>query len=348
MKSEIVLTNRDPSTIPSPDLSEESDVDHAIPLPSIRRTDAVFPGPVDLFELDMLNRMWNIQAVQQEALGLDPKDLGEVEHGRVFGDLIKHLYEETGELSRVVPIHKRHILRMPEARKSAIAEEVADILKLTIAAAQMQGLAPREVYDAFVQKSYVVQQKAEQERLALERSTRVLCFDLDDVIISLEPWRTELGFRDERLLTAPERLDAQEKMKTQFYEGGRFRTCLPLAGAAETLRLAKAAGYTIAIITARPQLQYKRIRSDTVGCLKEHGIPFDILIFNRNKVEALQENISPAWPIFFVEDMERNARELHAANVNVLLFSQPHNAGISLPPGMERISSWEEIARRIV
>jgi phosphoglycolate phosphatase-like HAD superfamily hydrolase len=325
------------STIPSPPDADSESLRCVAP-----------PAPDFLSDLDQFNSMWNIQAQQQRDLGLNPDDLGEVEHGRVFGDLVKHIYEEAGELSRVVPVHKRHILRMPEARKSAVAEEIADILKLTIAAAQMQGLGAREVYDAFVEKTHVVFQKAEQERLELEHNTKLLCFDLDDVIISLDPWRAELGFQDERLLSAAERLHAQETLKSQFYEGGRFRKCQPIPGAAETLRKAKAAGYTIAIITARPQLQYKRIRSDTVFCLKEHDIPFDILIFNRNKVEALQESLSPAWPLFFVEDMLKNARDLHSAHVKVLLFTQPHNVGAALEPGMERIASWDEIARRIV
>lgn len=291
--------------------------------------------------------MWQIQARQQRSLGLDPDDLGEMERRHAFSDLITLLHEEATELSGVIPVHKRHILRMPPLRKSAITEEIADIFKTTIAIAQMYDVTPSEVYKAFMDKTEAVAQKAEQERLELQHNTRLLCFDLDDVICSLDPWRAELGIYDVRTLDAVDRLSAQEAMKAQFYEGGRFRYMAPVSGAPETLRKARELGYTIAIITARPQLQFKRIRSDTVAWLQNHRIPYDLLIFNRNKVEALHEHIAPAWPIFFVEDLEKNARALAAENVNVLLFTQPHNVGIELPSGIERVDSWDEISKRI-
>lgn len=334
------------STIPSPAPDpDDSCVGHEVVLPDLHEGYLFANSWGQTFGSingDQLELMWELQAIQQKDLGLAPDDLGEVERRHAFSDLITHLHEEVSELSRCVPVHKRHVLRIPAVHKSAVAEEIADIFKCTIAAAQMHGITPFELYTAFADKTIAIKQKAEAERLALQNETRVLCFDLDDVIIDLSPWRRELGFSDERELSAMERLHAMETLKTGFYEGGRFRDMLPLPGAVETIQAAKAEGFVIAIITARPQLQFKRLRSDTVHSLNKHGIPFDLLIFNRNKVEGIQENISPAWPVFFVEDMEKNARDLAAAGVKVLLFSQPHNAGVSIP-GVKRVSSWAEI-----
>lgn len=330
------------STIPSPAF-EDSDVSHEIILPELKSASSLFPNWGSFG--NEFYQMWSVQAGQQRELGLDPQDLGEIERRHAFGDLINHMYEEVGELSRTVPVHKRHVLRMPKAGKTAIAEEVADILKCAIAAAQLYGVSPDDVHSAFIEKTQAVSQQAKQERLALEKDTLVLCFDLDDCICDLSPWRNELGFADYRELNSADVLNAQEVMKASFYEGGRFRDMEPIQDAPAALRMAKKLGYTIALITARPQWQYKCLRSDTVYWLGKHDIPYDLLIFSRNKVEAIHENIYPAWPILFVEDLEKNARELNAAGVPVILFSQPHNQGVSIP-GVERVSAWSEITRK--
>lgn len=296
---------------------------------------------------DRLLSMWGIQATQQIELGLEPDELDDLQRRRALGDSIQHLFEEVAELQKICPVHKRHILRLPQIRKSALAEEIVDIWKTTIIIAQMFDISPEELFRKFKEKTASVSASAASEKLALQNDTKIVCFDLDDVICDLSSWREELGFQDERKLSASQLLTAKEAMKSQFYEGGRFVELLPISGAADCLRLLRERGIKIAIITARPQWQFKRLRSDTVAWFEIHDIPFDLLIFNRNKVEAIHENISPAWPILFVEDTEKNARDLAESGVKVLLFSQPHNEGVSIP-GVQRVANWNEITMELV
>lgn len=335
------------STIPSPAPAEDSDscVGHEMAiLGTFPVSDYRFANSwSEEWNTDRFERMFQIQKDQQQELGLDPADLGEVERRIALGDLTLQLFEEAGELSRIASVHKRHILRLPVVNPHAVAEEIVDVFKTTLCIAQMYGLSADDLFTAFRDKTAAVSAKATMERTTLENHTKVACFDLDDVICDLSPWRKELGFADERQLTAAQNLDALENMKSQFYQGGRFRKMEPISGAFHALHGFRAAGFKIAIITARPQWQFKRLRSDTVFWLNKHGIPFDLLIFSRNKVEAIHQHISPAWPAFFVEDLERNALELAKAGVKVLLYPHPHNSGGTYPENVTRVSGWDQI-----
>jgi NTP pyrophosphatase (non-canonical NTP hydrolase) len=290
-----------------------------------------------------LESLWRLQAQQQQFLGLDPDDLSDVERRDLADDLVLHLHEEATELGRLSAGYKRHILRAPRPNTTAVAEECADVLKTLLALAQLHGVSLVELVHAFTSKTVLVQRRAMEERLKLENNTRVLVSDLDDVLCDLQPWRDELGIVDDRDVTAVLRLEASENMKNQFYAGGRFREMDAIPGAADALRAAKAAGLKIVIITARPQWQYKRLHADTVFWLDKHKIPCDLLIFDRNKVEALYKHVAPAWPVAFVEDHPDNAGALARVGVNVLLFDQPHNRGLTIP-GTTRVVDWEQVA----
>ena len=291
---------------------------------------------IDLIEL------WGLQLEQQRDLGLDPCQLDDVERGRVITDLVVQLHEEVSELGRMVPTYKRHLLSRPGAVSAVVAEEVADVLKTVVALAQTHELSLGEVTDAFVRKTVAVRERSLQERVRLEKATPLLCFDLDDVICDLKPWRDELCGAD---FDAPpaDKLVVVERLKEQFYKRGRFREMEPIHGAREAMERFASQGYQLVIITARPQWQYKRLYGDTVIWLREHGIPFHRVLFNKDKVEALYEHIAPAWPRWFVEDHERNAKALSAVGVDVLLYDQPHNQGFSAP-GVHRVCGWDDIA----
>lgn len=291
--------------------------------------------------MDRLSDIWKIQADQQRELGLDPAELSDVQRRRLADDLVIQLHEEATEIGRLSSAYKRHVLRSPRVAASAVADECADVLKTLVAAAQLYDVTPSELFEAFQRKTEAVAAKHRGELLALEHDTRVFCTDLDDVVCDLSPFRDELGLIG-RDLTPSQKLSVNEKLKAEFYEGGRFREMEPIAGAAEALRFLSGVGFRIVVITARPQWQYKRLYADTICWLKEHEIPVDLLLFHRNKVEALYEHVVPAWPLAFVEDHERNARDLSGAGVNVILYDQPHNEGLALP-GVKRAFNWEEI-----
>ena len=278
-------------------------------------------------------------------LGLDPETLSDVERRRQHTDLVTQLHEEASELGRAVGGYKRHVLRAPAVERYAVAIECVDVVKCALATAQLHGVDARMFASLFRAKTREISAKHAAERHTFGE---ILATDLDDVVADLEPWRQELGITTLSERGGPaERLRASESMKEQFYAGGRFRELAPIPGAPEALRRAKAAGFSIVIITARPQWQYKRLQSDTHDWLRAHDIPCDLLLFSRNKVEAVYEHLTPAWPVVFVEDHPGNARALAEVGINVLLFNRPHNENEEIGPGIARVAGWDEILKRL-
>jgi NTP pyrophosphatase (non-canonical NTP hydrolase) len=296
---------------------------------------------------DSFQTFWNEQGSQQYELDLDPSNMSETERERTIGDLLRLLYEEATELSRLSPSYKRHLLSRSQIDKALVAEEVADVLKTTLALAQTFGLSAHDVTQAFWCKTKVVRDKAEADRVELERDTKVICVDLDDVLCNMVPFRDVVGGTD---VDAPpaDKLAAAEKLKERFYVNGGFREMEPVEGASQSMRYLKDLGYTLIVVTARPQWQYKRLYSDTLEWLSRHEIPHDLILFNKDKVEALYEHVTPAWPVVFVEDHERNAKALASVGVRVLLFDQPHNRSLPESENIHRVCGWAEVLENVV
>lgn len=298
-------------------------------------------------EADTLKRLWQLQAAQQRELGLAPDAMSDVERRHHMNELVVLLHEEATSIGLAAADYKRHLLRAREGDRASIAEEVADALKTLLIIAQLKGLTPEELAEAFERKTAVVARRAEGERLELQEATRLICVDLDDCVCNLEPWRHTLTGGIDVDAPPPDRLAAAEQLKDQFYRGGRFREMDVIPGAVEALRSVRAAGYTIVFVTARPQWQYKRLYADTIGWLRDHGVPYDLVLFNKDKVEAIHEHIVPAWPRAFVEDHERNARALAAVGVPVLLFNQEHNRHVPESEHIRRVMNWTDVLRAL-
>src|SRR6478609_1980169 len=116
-------------------------------------------GSGEFMESDHLIKMWALQAQQQRELGLDPNELSDVERRRLCDDLTLQMHEEVSELGRLSGGYKRHILRAPKTNLGAVGIECADVLKTLFCIAQLHGLPPGEMVDAFVQKTNAVRQK---------------------------------------------------------------------------------------------------------------------------------------------------------------------------------------------
>ena len=292
---------------------------------------------------DRLDDIWELQAKHQEALGLAPGDLSEPARRVAATELMTLGHEEWSELGRRAPTHKRHVLRMPASSDMDLAEEVADVLKCVVAWSQLYGLSAEQIMEAFRRKTAVMMSRLESEKLELQRDSKLVCVDLDDVTVDIAEWRACLAAARASASSPADIQAAEERFKHDWNESGRFMGCPPVRGAPEALRRIKSRGYAIAYITARPQWQYKRLLGDTLHWLKEHGVPIDLLLFNKDKCEAIYHHIQPAWPRAFVEDHTRNAVALANIGVQVLLFDAPHNQDIAPHPLIQRVYSWDEV-----
>lgn len=294
-----------------------------------------------------LRELWKIQAQQQRELGMDPRHMNEVGRRNASAELVLSLHEEVVELQRITSHYKRHILNEQKADPGNVADEIADIMKLSISLAQLHGLDASKIEQAFHRKTNVVRAKAEGHRMELEAETRVLCCDLDDVLCDLSQWSQQLEMFEGNAPKNGRTLQMMEAYKDEWYKSGRFRELPPIEGAGEALREIASWGWKIVVITARPQWQYKRLYADTLEWLQKHDMPHDLILFNKDKVEAIYEHIAPVWPVAFVEDHERNARHLSAAGVPVLLYDTPKNRHIEDGERLERVKSWPEIIERL-
>lgn len=294
---------------------------------------------------DNWQRMWVIQSEQQKAFGLDPEVMTGVEKGRVVKDLLLGLYEETQELSRCVAQHKQHVLKTPSIEKVNVIEEITDVLKYLMSIAQIFDINAEEVFEGFLSKTQVISDKAEGARCELERDTKLLGVDLDGCVADISSWQR---FMEKQGKMADwEAIDELEALKAEYYRCGGFRDVPMIDGAREALAEFRAAGYKIVIITARPHWQYKRLYADTIHWLKKNGIEHDLLLFNKDKAEALYEHIHPATPAWFIEDRDKHAMELVNIGINVLLLDYKYNENVEHDL-ITRVYNWDEIKRVVL
>lgn len=299
---------------------------------------------------DKLEIIWDIQSIQQADFNMDPKAMSPV--GRISSskDLNLGLLEEVAKLSSRTACYKAHILKAFPIDKTNIIEAVVDVFKYTVAIAQVFGISHDEVYEEFIRKTEIVSDKARGERLELESKTPVLVFDIDNVIADLTEWDEKLKkVRNIGAVDGTEKhvVDVLEGLKETYYKDGGFLRLKTIPGARKGIKELRKRGWKIVLVTARPYWQYKRIYADTVCWLKDNNIEYDLLLFNKDKAEAIYESIFPATPAYVVEDREKHVIEVVDLGIKVLLFSWPWNKGIKESKLITRVNDWEGIVNEI-
>lgn len=292
--------------------------------------------------IDRWGMLWERQEQQQQDLGLDPSGMSETDKERVAKDLALGLFEEASEFNRDATRYKRHILAAPIER-SNILESGVDVIKYAVALLQLHGVSAEEAFGAFLEKSKVVQHRADGAALTLQRETRLIISDLDNCIADLSTFQERVSVAQGGRPMTDEVVAELERLKEDFYRNGGFRDIPAIAGAREALEKLRAAGFRIAIVTARPHHQYKRVYADTLAWLKDHGIAHDLLLFNKDKAEAIYEHIFPARPKWFVEDRSKHALELVGIGVPVVLMDKLWNRDLPDHPLITRVDGWDEV-----
>jgi len=106
-------------------------------------------------------------------------------------------------------------------------------------------------------------------------------------------------------------------------------------GAVECLRVLDQK-HTIYLVSAR----YEKYRPQTEEWLRKHAVPYHglVLLGSHDKREVCRRMAVD----LFIEDSLKNAHQLSACGIPVLLFDAPYNQG-ELPSLVRRCHSWEEI-----
>jgi len=295
---------------------------------------------------DRWDEMFKRQARQQETFNLDPSAMSPMDRARVSKDLALGMFEEAAELMRVATHFKAHVLRSRPVEQVNLADEAADVLKYLIAIAQLYGVDSDGLYDSFMRKSAVVDDRARGERLALETSTRLVVIDVDNCLADLSEWQDKLNSAQGGAPMNDRTIALLESLKEDFYRGGQFRELPPIRGASEATQAIRDLGFKIVLMTARPYAQYKNLYADTMFWLREHGMAYDLILFGKDKAELIYEHIFPARPTFFVEDRVKHCLEVASIGVPVLLLDWPYNRELKDTRLIQRVSDWPAIVKR--
>lgn len=291
---------------------------------------------------DRLQEIWDIQNKQQQQFNLDPRTMSVLAKATASKDLALGLYEEVKELVDDTTHYKAHVLRLPKVERTNVADEAADVFKYLVAICQLHGVTAQDLYDAFKRKTAVVSSKAHGQRVELERDTKLVITDLDGCVADLSAWQNELNAQRGDAPMNDGTVKMLESLKEEYYKGGGFLKLPAVVGAREALGAMREAGYKIAVITARPSWQYKRIYADTIDWLARHDIPYDLLLFGKDKAEEVYEHIYPARPLFFVEDRAKHCIEI--ANIGVKVLHLRGNTNDLAPhPLIQPMTDWDSI-----
>jgi uncharacterized HAD superfamily protein len=122
----------------------------------------------------------------------------------------------------------------------------------------------------------------------------------------------------------------EEQCHQDFIYWGGFRKLQICPGVIELIRYARALRFKIVLVTARPVWVHKRIYEDTHIWLKESEIDYDLLLFNKDKADAVINGIYPAKIVCFIEDRDKHAIELSHIGVPVVLINKSYNESIDI------------------
>lgn len=288
--------------------------------------------------MDQFKKIWDDQASLQIDLGLDPRNMDAVQLSGEIKNSLLGLHEETAALGRATTSYKSHLLDA-QPDKMNVTIKIADCMKYLLLLAQQHGISRQSLVDAILKKSRVVSSRADAARIKLELDTKLICVDLDDCVADLSV-EFDVGITvDGTRMTH----DAIEQVKHGLHSSDKFRKLPLIPDAGHSLQTIKTRGYKIAIITARPAWQYRHLHYDTIQWLKSNDVPFDALLFDKDKVDAVYRHLRPAWPKYFIEDHPRNALALASAGIDVILYDRPHNRIVPDHAKITRVKSWNEI-----
>jgi len=250
---------------------------------------------------------------------------------------------------------KPHRTATKIASISNIKEELIDVFKYWLILSRIWGFEPEEIFEEFNRKGDVVQKRWEQEFLLDLDSSQCICVDLDGVLCDyvktwlafLEEQKVEINGNVEnyidldlsRSLKDPSRYT---ELKRQFREEGWKRKAYLFPYAKEFLDFFKCKN-KIAIVSARPEKEYRRIFSDTVEWFQLNNLSYDALIFEEEKRKWVAENAPNVR--FHVEDDPSQAIRMANFGIKTYLIDKVYNQSVE-HRNIVRVDDLKEIMER--
>jgi len=190
-----------------------------------------------------------------------------------------------------------------------LAFELIDIQKFLWGIAVIWGIDYQELIRIFNEKSCVVEHKFDQECMLKSKKFSNVCIIDIDGVISRYPeyyydWAKELYGLDPTEITANKVLN--EQLKHEYRLSGAKRNIPVVPGARESLTKLRELGYSIILLTNRPNKSYANIYYDTLYWLKMNELPFDYIFWSEGDVSKVAFAFNKTKDIKFVIDDSLN------------------------------------------
>lgn len=129
-------------------------------------------------------------------------------------------------------------------------------------------------------------------------------------------------------------------LKETYRHSEIFRYFLPREGAQETLEKIKNGGYFITLLTSRNVNKNPLIKTITINWLKKYEVPFDSVVFAKDKSVYVRNNKDKIMMI--VEDEPKDLKSFERFGIKTVVFKNVLNENIGQSHFQEAFS-WKEI-----
>lgn len=272
-----------------------------------------------------------------------------------------------GELTELIDqihwkIHRRQEWRLPS--RTNIAIDIVDCFKYLLNVCLAWDIKASDFLQNYEAKSRVVEERWNQEFVKpYDRSKfrGVVMVDIDGVLADyangyldwirqnghLKYWFGEM--HDDwksvydlvvQVLGAP----LANELKHRFREEGGKLHLPVLPGAGAMLQWLREQGLYVAIVSARPYRQYRRIMADTTSWLARNELAYDAIFWEPFKAVQIEKE----WPdlVCAFEDDPGQAASIVAKGFRVLMPNQPYNRPTGSVEGWLRYdcADWDKVA----
>jgi uncharacterized HAD superfamily protein len=269
---------------------------------------------------------------------------------KVKKDMILGIFDQTSDLLNTFSWGK-HILESTEDVYNGKIELI-DIAKFIIGLFILEGGTAEEFYQLFSKKSEELDKKWEAAKNKLTHDNDVVVFDIDGVLANYEKTYMNFLIKEKHLpVVESDRSDYsfyktfgikrqdEEKYHSEFIQEGKFLEIEPYRHAVSVVNELHDMGLKIILLTARPNWIFKRLTSDTRQWLDVNNFQYDLLLWNKDKSDAIINNVFPANVLYMIEDRDKHAIEVTHAGIDVLLIDKTYNRQVSDTERITRIPS---------
>lgn len=306
--------------------------------------------------LNRLEAMFQIQEIQSKEW-YDPERFTTDKRYRmdVMKDHVIGIVEQSISLMNTFDWKKQTLMREENFENSR--EQCIDIIKYAIGVLHFMGYDYYDCYLAFSAKSNVLAQRWKQQQVEMNELTNVVIVDIDGCLGNYEKRYTE--FLEDQIKLIPAEVkrtsysfnkkygiskQQEEKYYDQFIKSGYLGELDFIDGSLDVLNCLKESGIKIVLLTARPSWIYNRIFNDTYMWLQNERVPYDMVLWDKDKADAIINNIFPARVLCMIEDRDKHALEVSHLGIQVYLLDKDYNQDVNDTDTIHRVKDWKEIA----